>query len=237
METFEGTVLVAGATGRTGRWIVERLQSHGIRHRLFVRSAGKAEELFGPGILDRIASGSIEKSDDIITALEGIDAVISAIGGNVRDSASPPPSAIDRDGIIRLAEISRQHNVRKFILVSSLAVTKPDHPLNRHGNVLSMKLEAENAVRKLYSDPGFSCTILRPGGLMDGPPFMHELLLDTGDRIETGVIQRSDLAEIAVLSLFVPEAHNLTFELIQGKERPQQTLRHFFSQISPAIGS
>lgn len=232
MKTFEGTVLVAGATGRTGKWIVESLKRHGIDYRLFVRSPEKAAELFGPEILDRIAVGSIENEDEISRALEGADAVISAIGGNVRDAGSPPPSAIDRDGIIRLAEISRKKNIRKFILVSSLAVTKPDHPLNRHGRVLSMKLEAENAVRKLYSGPGCSCTILRPGGLLDGQPFMHELIFDTGDRIETGVIQRSDVAEIAVLSLVTPEAHNLTFELIEGKEYPQISLQKYFTLIT-----
>ncbi|NTV98989.1 MAG: SDR family oxidoreductase [Chlorobiaceae bacterium] len=232
MNTFEGTVLVAGATGRTGKWIVERLQNHGIDHRLFVRSAHKASEFFGPEIVDRITVGSIENDVEISDALEGTDAVICAVGGNVRDTGSPPPSAIDRDGIIRLATISRKKHIRKFILVSSLAVTRPDHPLNRHGRVLSMKLEAENAVRKLYSESGYSYTILRPGGLLDGPPFMHELIFDTGDRIETGVVQRSDVAEIAVISLFAPEAHNLTFETIQGKELPQQSLRHFFSQIS-----
>lgn len=232
MKTFEGTVLVAGATGRTGKWIVESLKRHGIDYRLFVRSPEKAAELFGPEILGRIAVGSIENEDEISRALEGADAVISAVGGNVRDAGSPPPSAIDRDGIIRLAEISRKKNIRKFILVSSLAVTKPDHPLNRHGRVLSMKLEAENAVRRLYSEPGYSCTILRPGGLLEGPPFMHELIFDTGDRIETGVIQRSDVAETAVLSLFHSEAHNLTFELIEGKELMQKSLQKFFSLIS-----
>jgi uncharacterized protein YbjT (DUF2867 family) len=232
MKTFEGTVLLAGATGRTGIRITESLCRHGIDYRLFVRSPQKAEELFGHEISGRLRTGSVENEPDITCALTGIDAVISAIGGNVRDPGSPPPSAIDRDGIIRLAAAARHHGIKKFILVSSLAVTRPDHPLNRFGKVLSMKLEAENAVRELYADPEYSFTILRPGGLLDGPPFMHELIFDTGDRIETGVIQRSDLAEVTVLSLFTPEAHNKTFELIEGKESPQQDLGHSFSLLS-----
>ena len=232
MALFEGTVLVAGATGRTGKWIVERLGKHGITTRLFVRSPQKAVELFGPEIEGSLAVGSLENRDDIRAALHGIDAVICAVGGNVRDPEAPPPSAIDRDGIIRLAGIAREMEIKTFILVSSLAVTRPDHPLNRYGKVLSMKLEAENAVRELFSGPGYSFTIIRPGGLLDGPPFMHELIFDTGDRIETGAIQRSDVAEIAVLSLFAPEAHNLTFELIQGKETPLSSLQPYFTQVS-----
>ncbi|MFZ4524162.1 MAG: SDR family oxidoreductase [Chlorobium sp.] len=228
MKSFNGTVLVAGATGRTGEWIVKRLQSHHIDYHLFVRSGAKALELFGPEIIDKLTIGTLEHPEEIKAALCHADAVICAIGGNATDPASPPPSAIDRDGIIRLATLSKERGVKHFILISSLAVTKADHPLNKYGQVLIMKLEGENEVRRLYSEPGYSCTILRPGGLLDGPPLMHSMIFDTGDRIETGVIQRSDVAEAAVLSLFIPQAHNLTFELIQAEETPQSSLSHFF---------
>ena len=228
MTSFTGTVLVAGATGRTGEWVVKRLQSHHIDYHLFVRSGAKALELFGPEIIDKLTIGTIEHPEEIKTALCHADAVICAVGGNVTDPASPPPSAIDRDGVKRLAKLAKEHGVKHFILISSLSVTKADHPLNKYGQVLIMKLEGENEVRRLYSEPGYSYTILRPGGLLDGPPLMHSMIFDTGDRIETGVIQRSDVAEAAVLSLFIPEAHNLTFELIQAEETPQSSLSHFF---------
>ncbi|MEI6651328.1 MAG: SDR family oxidoreductase [Chlorobiaceae bacterium] len=228
MTSFTGTVLVAGATGRTGEWVVKRLQSHHIDYHLFVRSGAKALELFGPEIIDKLTIGTIEHPEEIKAALCHADAVICAVGGNVTDPASPPPSAIDRDGVKRLAKLAKEHGVKHFILISSLSVTKADHPLNKYGQVLTMKLEGENEVRRLYSEPGYSYTILRPGGLLDGPPLMHSMIFDTGDRIETGVIQRSDVAEAAVLSLFIPEAHNLTFELIQAEETPQSSLSHFF---------
>ncbi len=228
MTSFTGTVLVAGATGRTGEWVVKRLQSHHIDYHLFVRSGAKALELFGPEIIDKLTIGTIEHPEEIKAALCHADAVICAVGGNVTDPASPPPSAIDRDGVKRLAKLAKEHGVKHFILISSLSVTKADHPLNKYGQVLTMKLEGENEVRRLYSEPGYSYTILRPGGLLDGTPLMHSMIFDTGDRIETGVIQRSDVAEAAVLSLFIPEAHNLTFELIQAEETPQSSLSHFF---------
>ena len=53
----------------------------------------------------------------------------------------------------------------------------------------------------LYSQEGYSYTILRPGGLIDGPPMMHTLIFDTGDRIATGIIDRSDVAEVATTSM------------------------------------
>ncbi|TLU84335.1 MAG: SDR family oxidoreductase [Chlorobium sp.] len=232
MKSFKGTVLVAGATGRTGAWIIKRLQSHHLDYHLFVRTGKKALELFGPEIIDKLTIGSIENPQEIIAALHHADAVICAIGGNVTDPSSAPPSAIDRDGVIRLATLAKAQGVKKFILISSLAVTRENHPLNKYGQVLTMKLEGENEVRKLFSDQGFSYTILRPGGLIEGPPLQHSLIFDTGDKIETGSIPRSDLAEIAVLSLFTPEAHNITFELIMGEPANQSSLIKFFKKIT-----
>ncbi len=231
MKSFDGTVLVVGATGRTGVWVVNRLQSHNIKYHLFIRSAPKAIELFGPEIIEKLTVGSVENPEEIKAALSHADAVICTIGGKVTDPEAPPPSAIDRDGVKRLATLAKERGIKKFILVSSLAVTKPEHPMNKYGQVLTMKLEGENAVRALYSEAGYSFTILRPGGLIDGPPLMHNLIFDTGDKIATGIIDRSDVAEAAVISLFTPEPHNLTFELIQSDAAPNTSLSHFFSLI------
>ncbi|MCG8342612.1 MAG: SDR family oxidoreductase [Chlorobiales bacterium] len=230
---YSGTVLVAGATGRTGQWVVKRLQHYGIDYRLFVRSGEKALETFGPEVVDRISIGSIEHQGEVDAAVRNADAVICAVGGNVMDPESPPPSAIDRDGVVRLASRSKKHGVKRFILVSSLAVTKPDHPLNKYGNVLTMKLEGENEVRKLYGEKGYCYTILRPGGLIDDESSLqHAMLFDTGDKIETGTINRSDVAEAAVEALWIPEAQNLTFELIQQAAAPQKSFEHYYKQVA-----
>ena len=228
MKSFKGTVLVVGATGRTGSWIVKRLQHHQIDFHLFAQSGEKALEIFGPEVIDKLTIGSIEHPEEIKAAIGHAGAIICAVGGNVTDPTAPPPSAIDRDGVKRLALIAKENGVKQFILISSLAVTKPEHPMNKYGQVLMMKLEGENEVRRLFSEPGYSYTILRPGGLIDGPPMNHALYFDTGDKISTGVIDRSDVAEVAVISLFTPEARNLTFELIQSEKAPQSTLKHYF---------
>ncbi|MEC9486657.1 MAG: SDR family oxidoreductase [Prosthecochloris sp.] len=230
---FTGTVLVAGATGRTGKQVVHRLQHYGIDYRVFVRSGEKAVELFGPEVADRLTLGSVLSDEEVAMAVRNADAVICAIGGNVMDPDAPPPSAIDRDGIIRLARHAKARGVKQFILISSMAVTKPDHPLNKYGRVLSMKLESENEVRRLFSEDGFSYTILRPGGLIEGEPLQHRLLFDTGDRLETGRISRSDVAEAAVEALWEPFARKLTFELVQASEdeEPQASFSDQYRQI------
>ena len=229
---FTGTVLVAGATGRTGRLIVQRLQAHGIDFRLFVQSGVKAVELFGPEIVDKLVIGSVLSDKEVEAAMQHIDAVICAIGGNVMNPEAPPPSAIDRDGVIRLATAAKAAGVANFVLISSLGVTHPDHPLNKYGRVLDMKLAGEEAVRKLYGEAGFRHAILRPGGLLDSPAFRHVLRFDTGDRI-SGSITRGDVAEAAVISLWHPKAENRTFELIKAsdEEAAQSSLEGFFEAL------
>lgn len=229
---FTGTVLVAGATGRTGRLVVQRLQTHGIDFRLFVQSGVKAVELFGPEIVDKLVIGSVLSEEEVEAAVRNMDAVICAIGGNVMNPEAPPPSAIDRDGVIRLAGAAKAAGVTTFVLISSLGVTHPEHPLNKYGRVLDMKLAGEEAVRKLYGEAGFRHTILRPGGLLDGPAFRHELRFDTGDRI-SGSIARADVAEAAVISLWHPKAANKTFELIKAGEEEiaQSSLEAFFEGL------
>ncbi|NTW55786.1 MAG: SDR family oxidoreductase [Chlorobiaceae bacterium] len=227
---FGGTVLVAGATGRTGQWIVRRLQEYGLDCRLFVRSATKAANLFGLENADRYVSGSIENPADIESAVSGCSAVISAIGASVTDPEAPPPSLIDRDGMSTFARIARDNGVKKFIQVTSLAVTKPEHPMNRYHDVLNMKLQGENAIRSIYNENGFTYTILRPGGLQDGEPFRHCLQFGTGDTL-MGVIDRSDVAETAVVSLWHPKARNMTFELIRSLPQAQSSVEPFFEQL------
>ena len=231
-QPFTGTVLVAGATGRTGRLIVQRLQAHGIDFRLFVQSGVKAVELFGPEIVDKLVIGSVLSDKEVEAAMQHIDAVICAIGGNVMNPEAPPPSAIDRDGVIRLATAAKAAGVANFVLISSLGVTHPDHPLNKYGRVLDMKLAGEEAVRKLYGEAGFRHAILRPGGLLDSPAFRHALCFDTGDKI-SGSITRGDVAEAAVISLWHPKAENRTFELIKAsdEEAAQSSLEGFFEAL------
>ncbi len=169
MQPYKGRVLVAGATGRTGAEIVKRLRHYGIDFRLFVRSAQKAITLFGADAAGILRVGSIQDKEEARAALKGIDAVICAVGSNPADPESPPPSAIDRDGVQQLAALAKEAGARQFTLISSLGATREDHPLNKYGRVLSMKLEGENTVRAHFNTPEYSHTILRPGGLLDTP--------------------------------------------------------------------
>jgi len=223
---YTGTVLVAGATGKTGTWIVRRLQQYGVGVRVLVRSVEKAASL---GDVD-VVVGRIQSNDDIAKAVKGCSAVISALGSSeVFGEASP--GEVDRDGVKRLADEAAKAGVKHFGLVSSIAVTKWFHPLNLFGGVLSMKLEGENHVREIFSQDGRTYTIVRPGGLKDGEPLQYKLKTDQGDRIWNGFTNRSDVAELLVLSLTNEKAWKTTFEVVTEEEAPQQSLDYCFEGL------
>lgn len=226
---FKGKVLVAGGTGRTGSWVVRRLLHYGIPVRVLSRSEEKARELFGSDV--EVVTGKIQDREDVVRAVQGCSAVISALGSNAMTGESSP-SEVDRDGAIRLIDEALRAGVKHFAMVSSIAVTKWYHPLNLFGGVLSMKLAAEEHLRKAFAGPGLSYTIIRPGGLKDGEPLQHRLHVEQGDRLWNGWVNRSDVAELAVLSLWVEKAKNVTFEVVSEKEAAQDSLAGCYDELN-----
>jgi len=227
-RVYKGKVLVAGATGRTGQWVVKRLLHYGIKVRVFARESDKALRLFGESV--EIATGKIQSASDIAHAVQGCDAVISTLGSSSYSGESSPAD-VDRDGVKRLVDEAEKAGVKHFGLVSSLAVTKWYHPLNLFGGVLLKKWEAEEHVREVFSQPARSFTIVRPGGLKDGEPLHHRLHVDTGDSMWSGWINRSDVAELLVVALWVEKAKNKTFEVVNDIEEEQSGLEQYYDLL------
>jgi uncharacterized protein YbjT (DUF2867 family) len=227
-KVYAGKVLVAGATGKTGQWLVKRLLHYGVSVRVFSRERPKALGLFGESV--EIVTGRIQSATDIARAVEGCSAVISALGSSSYSGESSPAD-VDRDGVKRLVDEAAKAGVSHFGLVSSLGVTRWYHPLNLFAGVLTKKWEAEEHLRKVFSQQALSYTIVRPGGLKDGEPLQHKLHVDTGDRIWSGWINRSDVAELLVVSLWVEKAKNKTFEVINEVEQEQSALEHYYDLL------
>ncbi len=226
---YKGKVLVAGATGRTGRWVVSRLQHYSVPVKVLTRSADKAASL---GDVE-VVQGKIQSDEDVAKAVEGCSAVISALGSSeVFGDASP--GEVDRDGVMRLVDQAAKAGVRHFGLVSSMAVTKWFHPLNLFGGVLTKKFEAEEHLRSVFGEDGRSYTIVRPGGLRDGEPLLHDLHVDQGDRLWSGWINRGDVAELLVVSLWNDKARNKTFEVINEaeEEHRQDSLEKYYDKLA-----
>ena len=200
-----GLVLVAGATGGTGRLIVAELRGRGIATRALVRDAARAADLVEQGA--EIYVGDTTQPTTLPPGLAGVSAVICATG--TRDFAGlNNPMVVDNQGVANLVAAAQSAAVGRMLLISSIGATRPEHPLNRFGRVLDAKLAGEEALRA----SGLAYTIIRPGGLVDDPGG-QPLRLAQGDTI-SGRISRADVARVAVAALLSPAAAGKTFELI-----------------------
>jgi len=207
----EPLVVVAGATGGTGRALVSNLQDQGYRVRAFVRDTDKARVVLGDSV--DYAEGDVREIETITAALKGADYLISSIGSSRSDPANNP-EAVDFRGVKNLADAAAQAGLRQFVLVSSSGVTHEDHFLNKvMDNVLKWKFQGEEAVRA----SGVPYTIVRPGGLVNAPGGKDELMMAQGDTT-SGTINREDVALICIAALGNQFAVGKTFETYSSEK-------------------
>ena len=218
-------ILVAGATGGVGSMIVQQLQDSGKQIRLLVRNRKQAVAMFGSTI--ETAVGDTRKPASLKAAIANIDEIICATGSRNPGSENSPEQ-VDYRGVDNLVQAAVEAGVHQFVLVSSIAVTKSDHPLNRFGRVLEWKLKGEQALRT----SGLAYTIIRPGGLTDGPGGNKRLSIGQGDQI-TGMVSRSDVARLCIAALNEPAARNVTFEVVENGGEPLKKIGEYFKVLKP----
>jgi uncharacterized protein YbjT (DUF2867 family) len=111
-----------------------------------------------------------------------------------------------------------------------MGVTDPDHMLNRIlDNLLQWKLRGEDAVRA----SGVPYTIVRPGGLRDGPAGQEGLTIMQGDPKVMGQVARADVAAVLVRALGRKDARGRTFEVIGNPGGSAPDWDRLFAGLKP----
>jgi uncharacterized protein YbjT (DUF2867 family) len=218
-------IIVAGGTGRTGQIIVNKLVANGVHPHVLVRDIPKANTLFGAAVT--LHAADVRDLETLIEPLQGVDALISAVG-TCTPVGGNCPRRVDYEGVVNLVQAAQRTGVRRFILISSIAVTHPEHPLNRFGKILDCKLKGEDVLRQ----SGLDYTIIRPGGLTDKPGGSNALIFGQGDQI-TGMLSRDDLAEICLQALQHPHLSRVTFEAIDAGKKGFPNWVNLFVSLQP----
>jgi uncharacterized protein YbjT (DUF2867 family) len=218
-------VLVVGATGGVGQHVTSKLLERGEPVCLLVRNPVRIRTLFGD--VPCVFVGDTRQPESLTPALSDVRAVICATG-TTTPAGSNSPEHVDYRGVRNLVEAARAARVGHFVLVSSCAVTRPDHPLNNFGQVLTWKLKGEDALRA----SGLMYTVVRPGGLTNEPGGQAALTFAQGDRI-SGMVSRADVAEVCIQALRQPNARNVTFEVVQAQGAPVDNWATLFATLSP----
>ena len=201
-------VLVLGASGRTGRRVVQALRRHGFPVRAMVRDESKRGLVDAEGV--EVIVGDVTNEEDARRALDGARYVVSALGSKgTADSAHI--ELIEFTTIAELAQLAQEMGVRHFVLCSSMGVEIPDMipPL---AEILRQKRRGELALE----GSGVSFTIVRPGGLTDEPGGGGVAIARTLPGF--GMISRDDVAEVMAQALLQPEARNKIVEIVNAPD-------------------
>lgn len=134
-------LLVVGATGRTGRDVVDEAVRRGHRVRAFARSAGA--NAWPDGVT--AVSGSAFDRDDVDRAMAGVDAVIVAIA-MTRASDNPwarilTPLDLHTRAASVLTEAAARHGVSAYVTVSAHGV---GDAAQRAGTLFLMLVRSSN---------------------------------------------------------------------------------------------
>ncbi|MEL4898240.1 SDR family oxidoreductase [Crocosphaera sp. Alani8] len=198
--------LVAGATGETGRRIVQELVNRQIPVKALVRDQEGAKSILPPEV--ELAVGDVLDMDSLTKAISGCTVLLCATGA--RPSLDPTgPYQVDYEGTKNLVNVAKAQGIEKFVLVSSLCVSQFFHPLNLFWLVLYWKKQAENYLE----NSGLKYTIVRPGGLKNENN-SDEILVSSADTLFEGSIPRQKVAQVCVDSLFKDDYQQRVLEII-----------------------
>ncbi|NEO39203.1 MAG: NAD(P)H-binding protein [Moorea sp. SIOASIH] len=214
---------VAGATGETGKRIVQELVMRDIPVRALVRNLDYAQEILPPAA--ELVVGDVLKPETIGTAIGDSTVVLCATGA--RPSFDPTaPYLVDYEGTKNLVDAAKQKGVEHFVLVSSLCVSQFFHPLNLFWLILVWKKQAEEYLQK----SSLTYTIVRPGGLRNEDN-SDPIVMSGADTLFEGSIPRTKVAEVCVEALSEPEARNKIVEVVSSAEAPDQSWEQLFADV------
>ncbi|XP_042940953.1 uncharacterized protein At2g34460, chloroplastic isoform X1 [Carya illinoinensis] len=251
-EIVKKKIFVAGATGSTGKRIVEQLLAKGFQVKAGVRDLDKAKNSLSHDnpALQIVKADVTEGSEKLSEAIgDDSEAVICATGFRPGWDLFAPWKVdnfgyyclknmmlqVDNFGTVNLVEACRKLGVNRFILISSILVNgaamgqilNPAYIfLNVFGLTLIAKLQAEQYIRK----SGINYTIIRPGGLRNEPP-AGNIFMEPEDTLYEGTISRDQVAEVAVEALLHPEASYKVVEIVSRADAPKRSYEDLFRSI------
>ena len=217
-------VLVAGATGQTGRHIVRQLVERNVPVKALVRDIEQAKKILPPTV--ELIVGDVLKPATFEPSLSDCNVLICATGAS--PSLDPTgPYQIDYQGTKNLVDAAKAKGIEHFILVSSLCVSKFFHPLNLFWLILYWKKQAESYIQS----SGMTYTIVRPGGLKNEDN-SEPIVMSDADTLFEGSIPRPKVAQVCVESIFQPEAKSKIVEIVTSPETETKTWEQLFSNVA-----
>ncbi len=214
---------VAGATGETGRRIVEELIKRNIPVRALVRDIDKARSIL-PSAAE-LVQGDVLQPAELAAAIGDSTVLLCATGA--KPSFDPTgPYKVDFEGIKNLVDVAKAKQITQFVFVSSLCTSQLFHPLNLFWLILVWKKQAEEYLQK----SGLTYTIVRPGGLKNEDN-SDGIVMQGADTLFEGSIPRQKVAQVCVEALTESSSHNKIVEIVAKSEIPVKGFGELFTGV------
>lgn len=195
-------ILVAGATGSTGKIIVDVLKSSQNYKPIAMIRKQEQKEYFEKREVSTIL-GDLEK--DISHTIENIDKVIFAAGSKGKNVIG-----VDQEGAKKMVDASEEKGIKKFVMLSSMGANNPSVSEELQGY-----LKAKQNADEYLKNSNLNHSIVRPGALTDEEGTGK---IELKNKLNTfGDISRENVAKTLVEILRDGTKNKETIEILDGK--------------------
>jgi uncharacterized protein YbjT (DUF2867 family) len=188
----EKVILIAGATGYLGRYLVKSAHSHGYIVRALVRSEVRLGD--ARPFCDEVFVGEATRPDTLAGLCDGVDFVASSLGNRTL-RRRPDCFDVDYRGNMNIVTRARESGVSQFVFISVLGGTQ-------FRNRVPQFEARERVVDSLRADK-MPWTVIRPSGFFNDMVEILEMAKKgrvwiTGGGGRFNPIHGADLAEICL---------------------------------------
>jgi nucleoside-diphosphate-sugar epimerase len=119
-------ILVLGGTGPTGQAVIREALAHSHIVVVYARSPEKLSEDISSNPSVVIIKGQLSDSDNVSKAMEGVHAVISALGPKVTKGPLYPSGTPLAHAYSSIIDIMHKHNVKRLIALGTASIKDPN---------------------------------------------------------------------------------------------------------------
>lgn len=197
---METKLLIIGATKGIGRHAVDYALERGCSVRAMARSAGDME--LEHERLEKFSGDAIDR-DDVGRALDGVDAVIVALGMPAGLTRLLRPVTLFSRSTEILVDEMEEHGPKRLVVVTGFGAGESRDAMHAveelgHHMLLGRAYADKSLQEKIVQRSGLDWTIARPTILTNGPATGKYRVLTDPESWRNGLISRADVAQFLV---------------------------------------
>jgi uncharacterized protein YbjT (DUF2867 family) len=204
-------VVIAGGHGKIALLLERLLAERGDQAVGLIRNPAHVADVHQAGAEAVVCDLEAASAGDVTVLLAGADAVVFAAGAGPGSGAARKDT-VDRAASVLMADAAERAGVRRFVQVSAMGTDQLPAP--GRGEVWAAYITAKTAAEADLRARDLDWTILRPGGLTDGPATGTIRLAPPP--VPAGTVPRADVAAVIAALLDNPGTRHRTLELTGG---------------------